>query len=86
MAFSHDSHPYIGRDERETGKSAGGADVPEKWVIGGFHGHGMVRIFLCAKALVLRFLGEEWPEWFPYAYRYHDERYDNGEVKEYFET
>ena len=85
MAFSHDSHPYIGRNERETGTSAGD-DGPEKWVIGGFHGHGMVRIFLSAKALVLRVLGEEWPEWFPHAYRYHDERYDNGEVKEYFET
>lgn len=85
MAFSHDSHPYVGRDETAMDKS-GTEDVLEKWVIGGFHGHGMVRIFLSAKALVMRFWGEEWPEWFPYGYRYHGERHDMGEVEEFLES
>ena len=75
MGFSHDSHPYVGHDPRE----------PEKWVIGGFHGHGMVRIFLGAKALVEYLLTGEWPEWFPRGYRYHPERENIGEVKEYLE-
>jgi glycine/D-amino acid oxidase-like deaminating enzyme len=64
MGFSNDSHPYVGRVPGEEGK----------WVIGGFTGHGMPRIFLCAKALVQQLLagenGEriEWPRWFPKAF------------------
>jgi glycine/D-amino acid oxidase-like deaminating enzyme len=64
MGFSNDTHPYVGQ-------------VPghnNKWVIGGFTGHGMPRIFLSAKALVQQILDAEegqegnWPRWFPKAY------------------
>ena len=76
MGFSHDSHPYVGHDPSELGK----------WVIGGFHGHGMVRIFLSARALVGYLLSGEWPEWFPYGYRYHSSRHHTiGEVKTYLD-
>lgn len=70
MGFSHDSHPYVGHSEHE----------PNKWVIAGFEGLGMVRIWLCAKALVeqLRAViaGElkPWPAWMPKAYIYHPNR------------
>lgn len=66
MGFSHDLHPYVGSDP----------DEPTKWVIGGFHGHGMVRIFLSAKVLAQQLISQHqhlpltWPPWFPKAYRY----------------
>lgn len=46
MGFSSDGNPFVGNDEEE----------PRRWVIGGFHGHGMVRIYLCAKALAEKLL------------------------------
>lgn len=64
MGFSNDFHPYVGQIPGQ----------PGKWVIGGFTGHGMPRIFLSAKALVHQLLagenGErgEWPRWFPRAF------------------
>jgi glycine/D-amino acid oxidase-like deaminating enzyme len=70
MGFSHDTHPFIGHSP----------DEPRKWVIGGFHGHGMVRIWLCGKALVEQLLSQNlglekpWPEWMPKAYIYDSSR------------
>ena len=64
MGYPADFHPYVGRILSE----------PRKWVIGGFYGHGMVRIWLCGKALVQQLLAEEsnqslpWPDWMPYGY------------------
>jgi glycine/D-amino acid oxidase-like deaminating enzyme len=75
MGFSHDLHPYVGSSP----------DEPNKWVIGGFHGHGMVRIFLSAKALVQQLLSPNptpWPLWFPKAYTYppHQKRHTIDEI------
>jgi glycine/D-amino acid oxidase-like deaminating enzyme len=64
MGFSNDSHPYVGQVPGQK----------NKWVMGGFTGHGMPRIFLSAKALVQQILDVEeghkgpWPRWFPKAY------------------
>jgi glycine/D-amino acid oxidase-like deaminating enzyme len=80
MGYSHDTHPYIGRSPSE----------PQKWVIGGFHGHGMVRIWLCAKALVQQLLAQisvrptPWPAWMPKAYIYHSNRYPIDEIYHHF--
>jgi glycine/D-amino acid oxidase-like deaminating enzyme len=82
MGFSHDTHPYVGHSPEE----------PRKWIIGGFHGHGMVRIWLCGKALVEQLLAKEsdrripWPKWMPRGYIYHPDRYDIDEVKEYLSS
>jgi len=70
MGFSNDAHPYVGRVPGEG----------NKWVIGGFTGHGMPRIFLAAKALVQQLLAgergerEEWPSWFPRGFIVRKER------------
>lgn len=67
MGFSHDTQPFVGHSE----------DEPYRWVIGGFHGHGMVRIYLCAKALAQQVLSETpipWPDWLPKAYIYSSTR------------
>ena len=80
MGFSDDSHPYVGNTP----------DEPRKWVIGGFHGHGMVRIFLCAKALVQQILSQDssrktpWPNWMPRGYIYHPNRFPIDEIKHYY--
>jgi glycine/D-amino acid oxidase-like deaminating enzyme len=83
MGFSHDSHPFVGRTD----------DNPKKWIIGGFHGHGMVRIWLCAKALVEQILAEDqgeviaWPDWMPRGYIHSADRIEAiGEVKEYLDS
>jgi glycine/D-amino acid oxidase-like deaminating enzyme len=79
MGFSDDSHPYVGNTP----------DEPRKWVIGGFHGHGMVRIFLCAKALVQQIVSQDslretpWPNWMPRGYIYHPNRVPIDEIKHY---
>jgi len=79
MGYSHDTHPYVGSTPGE----------PRKWVIGGFHGHGMVRIFLCAKALVQQLLSQSeslstpWPTWMPRGYIYHPKRFPIDEIKHY---
>jgi glycine/D-amino acid oxidase-like deaminating enzyme len=81
MGFSHDSHPFVGHSD----------DEPRKWVIGGFHGHGMVRIWLCAKALVQQLQSQDsghdepWPDWMPHGYIHHPNRINAiGEIKQYF--
>ena len=82
MGFSHDLHPYVGSCP----------DAPGKWVIGGFHGHGMTRVWLCGKALVEQLLAKEdgrrnpWPEWMPLAYIYHPNRHDADEAKHNFDN
>jgi glycine/D-amino acid oxidase-like deaminating enzyme len=81
MGFSHDLHPYIGSHP----------DSPNKWVIGGFHGHGMVRIFLSAKALAQQLLSPHptpWPPWLPKAYIYppHHKRHTIDEILHYLPT
>lgn len=76
MGFSNDTHPYVGHLE----------DEPQKWVIGGFHGHGMVRIFLSAKALVQQLTSQTWPEWFPKAYIYNSNRLPIDEIQHYMQT
>lgn len=79
MGFSNDTHPYVGNRPEE----------PNKWVIGGFHGHGMVRIFLCAKALAKQLLAVDsgyatpWPKWMPRGYIYHPSRIPIDEIKDY---
>jgi hypothetical protein len=79
MGFSEDGQPFVGNDVEE----------PRRWVIGGFHGHGMVRIYLCAKALVEALLAVdegrevEWPEWMPCGYINRPDRIPVGEVEEY---
>jgi len=79
MGFSEDGNPFVGNDVEE----------PRRWVIGGFHGHGMVRIYLCAKALAEKLLAVddgremEWPEWMPRGYIHHPDRVPAGEVKEF---
>ena len=79
MGFSHDLHPYVGSSP----------DQPTKWVIGGFHGHGMVRIFLSAKVLAQQILSYDsrlplqWPEWFPEAYKYKPQRSTIDEILHY---
>jgi glycine/D-amino acid oxidase-like deaminating enzyme len=79
MGFSDDTHPYVGNSVEE----------PCKWVIGGFHGHGMVRIFLCAKALVQQLTSQNlqpWPKWFPKAYIYQPNRLPIDEIQHYLST
>ena len=82
MGYSDDSHPYVGNTP----------DEPQKWVIGGFHGHGMVRIFLCGKALVQQILSQDeskeepWPNWMPRGYIYHPNRFPIDEIKHYLTT
>ena len=80
MGFSHDSHPFVGNSP----------DEPQKWVIGGFHGHGIVRIFLSAKAVAQNLLSQDagrpldWPEWMPHGYINTPTRSPAvGEVKDY---
>jgi glycine/D-amino acid oxidase-like deaminating enzyme len=79
MGFSNDMNPYVGNISTE----------PQKWLIGGFHGHGMVRIYLCAKALVQQLLSQEkslnepWPNWFPKGYISHPNRLPIDEIKHY---
>jgi glycine/D-amino acid oxidase-like deaminating enzyme len=51
--FWDDGQPFVGNDVEE----------PRRWVIGGFHGHGMIRIYLCAKALVEGLLAVEGVKW-----------------------
>ena len=82
MGFSHDMYPYVGPCEE-----------PGKWIIGGFHGHGMTRIWLSAKALVEQLLASEdgemttaWPDWMPRAYVNRSGRCDADELKEYLSS
>jgi glycine/D-amino acid oxidase-like deaminating enzyme len=62
MGFSDDTHPYVGHSQQE----------PNKWIIGGFQGQGMPRIWLCAEALAQQLLSgaSTWPAWMPKAYVY----------------
>jgi len=69
MAYTADLHPFVGEV------------APRKWVIGGFYGHGMVRIWLSAKALVQQLLATDqnheempWPSWFPKGFIHRPER------------
>jgi glycine/D-amino acid oxidase-like deaminating enzyme len=76
MGYSHDTHPYVGHSD----------DEPNKWVIGGFQGQGMVRIWLCAKALVEQLHSTNggnptpWPTWLPKAYICSHNRHSNNET------
>jgi glycine/D-amino acid oxidase-like deaminating enzyme len=64
MGYSADLNPFVGEV------------APGKWVLGGFHGHGMTRIWLCAKALVDQLLNSspEWPTYLPRGYIYRPDR------------
>lgn len=60
MGFTDTGEPTIGQYQESV------------YVISGFNGHGMTRIFLSAKALVMRYFNNndgdvdgDWPQWFP---------------------
>lgn len=66
MGFTKDGNPLVGQVRLHgEGPNAG------LYVLAGFGGHGVPRIFLSAKALVKRYFNDDvqdWPEWFPEEY------------------
>lgn len=66
MGFTKDGNPLVGQL-----KPNGNATNNGLYVLAGFGGHGVPRIFLSAQALVERYFSDNeqgWPEWFPDEY------------------